>query len=61
MAEGALSGAGIAQGMEIALSGHDVADAAGDGPALTPGIGRGPAGGQAGVVAMYLAGAWFPG
>ncbi len=44
MAEGALSGAAIAQGAEIALSGHDRADAAGDGPVLTPGIG--PAAGR---------------
>ncbi len=43
MAEGALSGAAIAQGAEIALSGHDRADAAGDRLALTPGIGRRPA------------------
>ena len=42
VAEGALSGAGIAQGVEIALSGHDRADAAGDAAVLTPGIG--PAG-----------------
>ncbi len=46
MAEGGLGGAAIAQGVEIALSGHDRADAAGDGPVLTPGIG--PAGRPAG-------------
>ncbi len=46
MAEGALSGAGIAQGVEIALSGRDRADAAGDGAVWTPGIGAGQAGGR---------------
>ncbi len=37
-------GPAIAQGVEIALSGHDRADAAGDVPALTPGVG--PEGGR---------------
>ncbi len=37
-------GPAIAQGAEIALSGHDRADAAGDGPVLTPGVGAGGAG-----------------
>ncbi len=40
VAEGALSGARVAQGVEIALSGRDRADAAGDGPALTRDDGR---------------------
>ncbi len=43
MAEGGLGGAAI-QGVEIALSGHDRADAADDVPALTPGVG--PEGGR---------------
>ncbi len=42
MVEGALSGAAIAQGAEIALSGRLSAAAAGDVPPLTPGVG--PAG-----------------
>ncbi len=40
VAEGALSGATIAQRVEIALSGRDRADAPGDAAVLTPGIGR---------------------
>ncbi len=47
MAEGALSGAGIAQGAEIALSGRDRADAAGDVGYATPGVGPPGAGGAA--------------
>ncbi len=41
VAEGALSGAAIAQGAEIALSGRDRADAPGDVRHPGPGIGAG--------------------
>ena len=48
-------GPAIAQGAEIALSGHDRADAAGDAAVLTPGIG--PAAGD--IRAMAPDRAWF--
>ncbi len=43
-------GPAIAQGAEIALSGHDRADAAGDAAVLTPGIG--PAAGDIRTMAL---------
>ena len=55
MAEGALSGATIAQRVEIALSGRDRADAPGDVGYATPGVGPPGAGGAA----THPHGAWF--